>query len=225
MVGRMAGNREKIIEGARQLMNREGVSATGTTRIAEALGVSPGNLYYHFKSREEIVAEIYARFEAGFRESLIAGLDRGITPERFAAFYINAVDFAWTYRFFFAGQTDLLAADPALARRHRAFQTWSLEALEDIVSMLAKQGTAQLPRGRAEAARLRASIALNTWLTWSGWISFLKVEKPEGALVRGDMARGALQIFDVFAPWLDPAFEQAARKLLVRELTREEAVA
>jgi AcrR family transcriptional regulator len=221
----MAGNREKIIEGARQLMNRDGVSATGTTRIAEALGISPGNLYYHFKSREEIVAEIYGRFEAAFRESLVNGIDGGISAERFAAFYINAMEFAWTYRFFFAGQTDLLAADDDLARRHRAFQAWSLEALENIVSVLAAQGTARLPEDTGEARRLRTSIALNTWLIWSGWISFLKVEMSERLMVRGDMARGAMQIFDVFAPWLDPAFEGAARRVLTRELSRMDAVA
>ncbi|MEQ8746674.1 TetR/AcrR family transcriptional regulator [Pyruvatibacter sp.] len=221
----MAGNREKIIEGARQLMNREGTSASGTTRIADALGISPGNLYYHFKSREEIVAQIYARFERAFRDSLVSGIEQGITPVRFAAFYINAMQFAWEYRFFFASQTDLLSADENLAVRHHDLQTWSLAALENIVVVLEKQGTAALPKGRGEAARLRKSIALNTWLLWSTWISFLKVEKPESQLVRGDMARGAMQMFDVFGPWLDAAFEKAAREALTKELDRAEAVA
>lgn len=221
----MAGNREKIVEGARRLMNREGTSATGTTRIAEALSVSPGNLYYHFKSRAEIVAEIYCRFENRFRESLVAGIDDGITPQRFAAFYINAMDIAWTYRFFLASQTDLLSADEKLAARHKAFQAWSLAALESIVVVLEKQGTAMLPEARGEAARLRTSIALNTWLLWSAWISFLKVEKAESQLVHGDMARGAIQMFDLFSPWLDPVFEKAARKALTKELSRMEAVA
>jgi|GEM_PF-1115634 len=221
----MAGNREKIIEGARRLMNREGSSATGTTRMAEALEISPGNLYYHFKSREEIVARIYERLEATFREGLVAGTGDGITPERFADFYIVAIGIAWDYRFFFASQTDLLAADDALARRHRELQAWSLNALEEIVALLEKQGTALLPKARGEAARLRKSIALNTWLLWISWISFVKVEKAESDLVRGDMARGAVQMFDLFSPWLDTEFEKAARKILNSELERMDAVA
>lgn len=220
----MAGNREKIIEGARQLMNREGTSATGTTRIAEALSISPGNLYYHFKSREEIVAEIYGRFEHAFRDSLVRDIDQ-ISPERFAAFYLNAMEIAWAYRFFFASQTDLLTADENLAARHKEFQTWSLEALEAIVVVLEKQGTALLPKARGQAARLRKSIALNTWLLWSAWISFRIVEKAESELVRDDMARGAVQMFDLFSPWLDPEFEAKARKTLTKELDRVEAVA
>lgn len=220
----MAGNREKIIEGARQLMNREGTSATGTTRIAEALSISPGNLYYHFKSREEIVAEIYERFETAFRDSLVRDIDH-ISPERFAAFYLNAMEIAWAYRFFFASQTDLLTADEALAARYKDFQAWSLDALEAIVVVLEKQGTALLPKARGEAARLRKSIALNTWLLWSAWISFRKVEKAESELVRDDMARGAVQMFDLFSPWLDPKFEKAARRTLTNELDRVEAVA
>ncbi len=220
----MAGNREKIIEGARQLMNREGTSATGTTRIAEALSISPGNLYYHFKSREEIVAEIYERFEAAFRDSLVRDIDQ-ISPERFAAFYLNAMEIAWAYRFFFASQTDLLAADEGLAAKYKTFQAWSLAALEAIVVVLEKQGTALLPRSRGEAARLRKSIALNTWLLWSAWISFRKVEKAESELVRDDMARGAIQMFDLFSPWLDSDFERKARKALNKELSRVESVA
>jgi len=220
----MAGNREKIIEGARQLMNREGTSATGTTRIAEALSISPGNLYYHFKSREEIVAEIYERFETAFRDSLVRDIDH-ISPERFAAFYLNAMEIAWAYRFFFASQTDLLTADEKLATRYKEFQNWSLAALEAIVVVLEKQGTALLPKARGEAARLRKSIALNTWLLWSAWISFRKVEKAESELVRDDMARGAVQMFDLFSPWLDPKFEKAARRTLTNELDRVEAVA
>ncbi len=220
----MAGNREKIIEGARQLMNREGTSATGTTRIAEALSISPGNLYYHFKSREEIVAEIYERFETAFRDSLVRDIDH-ISPERFAAFYLNAMEIAWAYRFFFASQTDLLTADEKLAARYKEFQSWSLAALEAIVVVLENQGTALLPKARAQAARLRKSIALNTWLLWSAWISFRKVEKAESELVRDDMARGAVQMFDLFSPWLDPDFESKARKALTKELDRVEAVA
>ncbi len=220
----MAGNREKIIEGARQLMNREGTSATGTTRIAEALSISPGNLYYHFKSREEIVAEIYERFETAFRDSLVRDIDQ-IPPERFAAFYLNAMEIAWAYRFFFASQTDLLTADEDLAAKYKTFQAWSLAALGAIVVVLEKQGTALLPKARSETARLRKSIALNTWLLWSAWISFRKVEKAESELVRDDMARGAIQMFDLFSPWLDADFEKKARKALNKELSRVEAVA
>ena len=80
-------------------------------------------------------------------------------------------------------------ADETLAARHHAVQTWSLSALENIVTVLDAQGPAPLPKARGEAARLRKSIALNIWLLWSARISFLKVEKTESQLVRGNTAR------------------------------------
>ena len=43
--------------------------------------------------------------------------------------------------------------------------------------------------------------------------------------MRGDMARGAIQMFDLFSPWLDADFEKKARKALNKELSRVEAVA
>ncbi len=49
--------REKILDTALTLFNNEGTAAVSTNHIAEAAGISPGNLYYHFKNKEEIIRE------------------------------------------------------------------------------------------------------------------------------------------------------------------------
>ena len=54
------GNRERIVDAVVELMNRSG-SVVGTTQLAAHLSISPGNLYYHFRNREEILAEVLAR--------------------------------------------------------------------------------------------------------------------------------------------------------------------
>ena len=48
-----------ITESAISLFNAETVAAVSTNHIAEAAGISPGNLYYHFGNREEIVRAIF----------------------------------------------------------------------------------------------------------------------------------------------------------------------
>jgi AcrR family transcriptional regulator len=208
-------NRDRILELALRLMNEEGAEAAGTTRIAAELGISPGNLYYHFENREEIVRVLFDALEAEFRATLVDDAEPPLSPARFADFYLRSFDLAWRYRFFFGGLLGLLRRDDVLAVRYRALQDWALVELEKIASQLVKDGSMARPRGR-DGLR---SVALNTWLIWMNWIRFLQISGKD-VIEREDMVAGVGQLFDVLAPYLDESFERAARRVLARELAR-----
>jgi AcrR family transcriptional regulator len=50
--------RQKILETAKELFNQHGYNAVSTRDIAEAVGISKGNLTYYFQKKEEIVEAI-----------------------------------------------------------------------------------------------------------------------------------------------------------------------
>src|SRR5215469_196209 len=56
--------KERIIEMAIRLFNEQGTAAISTNHIAQALSMSPGNLYYHFRNKEEILRAILERMIA-----------------------------------------------------------------------------------------------------------------------------------------------------------------
>lgn len=58
----MATTKEKIIETSINLFNEKGCLNTSTRHIADELGISVGNLYYHFKNKEEILIEIFINY-------------------------------------------------------------------------------------------------------------------------------------------------------------------
>lgn len=59
----MRGNetREAIVAVADDLFYRQGFDVTGFTAIAEAVGISRGNFYYHFRTKDEILDAVIAR--------------------------------------------------------------------------------------------------------------------------------------------------------------------
>ena len=73
------GKRERLVASATELLHRQGVQATTLAEIADAADVPPGNVYYYFKTRDDLVhAVIDARAEQIRR--LLASLERRSSP-------------------------------------------------------------------------------------------------------------------------------------------------
>ena len=54
--------KNKIIETSVKLFNEKGCLNTSTRHIAQELNISVGNLYYHYKNKEEILIEIFLQY-------------------------------------------------------------------------------------------------------------------------------------------------------------------
>lgn len=57
----MANTHDMILRTALELFNTQGSRTVTTNHIAKGCGISPGNLYYHFKNKEEIIRALYTR--------------------------------------------------------------------------------------------------------------------------------------------------------------------
>jgi TetR/AcrR family transcriptional repressor of nem operon len=74
------GKRERLIDGARQALHTQGVESTTLADIATAADVPVGNVYYYFKTKDDLVqAAITAQAEE--ISSTLAGLERHRTPK------------------------------------------------------------------------------------------------------------------------------------------------
>lgn len=54
--------RDKIVYAALELFNEHGERSITTNHIAEYIEISPGNLYYHFRNKQEIVRDIFTLY-------------------------------------------------------------------------------------------------------------------------------------------------------------------
>jgi AcrR family transcriptional regulator len=70
--GRRLGKRERLVAAATQLLHQHGIERTTLVEIAEAAGVPPGNVYYYFKTKDEIIAAVIEAHAQRIRATLAA---------------------------------------------------------------------------------------------------------------------------------------------------------
>ena len=124
--------RERIIQGSLELFNAQGERSVTTNHIAAHLGISPGNLYYYFRNKQAIIAELFSEYEGRVDLFLRPPAGRALTVSD-KTFYLEALLAAmWHYRFLHRDLEHLLEADPELAQRYQLFARRCLVAATGI---------------------------------------------------------------------------------------------
>lgn len=108
--------KEKILIHAGELFNRQGVGPVTTNHIAKAMNISPGNLYFHYNNKEEIVLELFKRMCKETYKIWRPGQIRSMTPMQFID---ENFDLYWKYRFFHREMYALRRKDILLAQMWR----------------------------------------------------------------------------------------------------------
>jgi TetR/AcrR family transcriptional regulator, transcriptional repressor for nem operon len=96
--GARAGKRERLVAAACQVLHEQGVERTTLADIAQAAGVPVGNVYYYFKTKDQLVESAIKAHGEQLRTTL-AALDRRRTPQD----RLKGIIHEWT------GQRELVA--------------------------------------------------------------------------------------------------------------------
>jgi len=206
--------RERIVETALRLFNELGEPNVTTTAVADEMNISPGNLYYHFGSKDEIVNEIFAAFEREIRDTLAAPTRRAPTVEDAWLFLHLVFELVWKYRFLYRDLNDLLS-------RNRLVETH----MKDIVAHSVRVA-AQLCRGMVAAGEMQATpaeidaLSANMVVVATYWLSYEFVRDPRRAPDANALARGAYHVMAMVAPYLAGQSRALFEQLAVQYLDR-----
>jgi TetR/AcrR family transcriptional regulator, transcriptional repressor for nem operon len=74
------GKRDRLVVAAGRLLHEQGVERTTLADIAQAADVPVGNIYYYFKTKDELVGAVVAAYTSDLRARL-ASFDRHRTPK------------------------------------------------------------------------------------------------------------------------------------------------
>ncbi|MFP5519568.1 MAG: TetR/AcrR family transcriptional regulator [Bdellovibrionia bacterium] len=108
--------KEKILLTSVDLFNRSGVNAITTNHIAKAMSISPGNLYFHYDNKEEILVELFKRMA---KETYAIWSPKKVKTTNPLKFIDENFEVYWKYRFFHREMYALRRKDPKLAKMWR----------------------------------------------------------------------------------------------------------
>jgi AcrR family transcriptional regulator len=205
--------RERVLDTSLRLFNEQGVQHVTTNHIAEEAGISPGNLYYHFRHKEDIVVALYRRYEIKAASVMNVPDASQVSIDDLWLLVHMAFEVIQEYSFLFRDLSDLNAAFPALRQRFVANIEHSIERTEAYLMELASDG--QLDATTMEVK----ALALNMVLVSTYWLALQGVRNDKDGSLRArdeDLPRGVYQVLSLVTPYL----EGPARLSMRREARR-----
>jgi AcrR family transcriptional regulator len=192
---------ERILEVTLELFNRFGEPNVSTTLISAELGISPGNLYYHYPAKDELINTLFDRYERALGELLQAA--DGVENVEDAWFFFHSLfELIWQYRFLYRDLNDLLSKNRRLETHFQFVLKNKDRAVRAVLDGLSRGGAVRITG--VEAAPV--STAMVVVLTY--WLSYEYVREPRRALeaesAAVSLARGAYHVLSLLMPFLDP---------------------
>jgi AcrR family transcriptional regulator len=188
--------RERILETSLALFNDFGEPNVTTTVISDEMEISPGNLYYHFRSKDEIVNTLFGEFEREVGDVLAAPRARSANVEDIWLFLHVLFEAMWRYRFLYRDLNDLLSRNRLLELHMQRLLGEKVRTARALCEALVAAGA--MRAGRAEIP----ALAVNMVVVATYWLSFEYVRDPRHPHEEATLARGAYQVMALVAPFL-----------------------
>jgi AcrR family transcriptional regulator len=206
--------RERILEASLRLFNDFGEPNVTTAVIADELNISPGNLYYHFHSKDEIVNALFGDFEREIVETLAAPARRAPNVEDMWLFLHVLFEEIWRYRFLYRDLDDLLSRNRLLETHFKQILAHKVRTATELCEGLVATGEMQASPGEIQA------LATNMACLATYWLPFEYARDPRRRDAGSGLGRGVYQVMSMLAPFLQGGSRQLLQQLSKEYLTQ-----
>ena len=192
--------KDRILHTSLALFNEEGEAPTTTIDIANEMDISPGNLYYHFKGKDQIIAELFEQYEHAISHTLTAPLeqplskDRGSTEDNWYYLYV-VIEEMYQYRFLYHNLDNILQRYPDIKRRFKRLIQLKRAALFAICQTLLQQDVIDARDQQLLGLADNMTLNLTFWLSYE---SLLHDNRDSQITIH----QGVLQLLTMVAPYL-----------------------
>ena len=193
---------ERILEVTLELFNRFGEPNVSTTLISAELHISPGNLYYHYPAKDELINSLFDRYERALNELLPAAENVDNVEDAWLFFHM-LFELIWNYRFLYRDLNDLLSKNRRLETHFQFVLKNKGKAVMSLLDGLERGGAVKIERSELEPVATAMVVVLTYWLSYEYVRDPRRALEPESAAVA--LNRGAFHVLSLLLPHLDPA--------------------
>jgi AcrR family transcriptional regulator len=192
--------RDRILVTTLALFNEEGEANTTTIDIANELDISPGNLYYHFKGKDEIIGELFQQYELALSDTLTAPIEQPLSSDRSNVednwYYLYVVlEEMYNYRFFHHNLDDIRQRYPDIHKGFKRLIQLKRAALFAICQTLLQQAVIETEEQQLLGLVDNMTLALTFWFNYD---QLLHGTRPPQVTIH----QGVLQLMTMVAPYL-----------------------
>lgn len=190
---------ERILEAARALYNRFGEPHVATAAIAQELGISPGNLHYHYPAKQDLLERLAAEHAQALAELLAAAPAVQTLDDAWLYFQLQ-LELAARYHFLFRDLDELISRHRALEQGLPALLQRQQDAADALLDGLATG------EGLDAAGARACGLPRHLVLVQTAWFAVAYARAPRQALEDGHRAatlhEGVCALLGLLAPWL-----------------------
>lgn len=189
--------RQRILDASLSMFNAQGEPNVTTNHIADELEISPGNLYYHFRNKDDIIEQLFAGYEARMDAALAAPEGRLPGLEDVWLQLHLVFECIWDYRFLYRDLVDILTRNRRLRMRFARILKRADERSRDVMRGLLQAGIMRASRAELDAAATNILVIATFWLNYAA----ARGEHDERKSIRD----GIVQVMLSIAPFLRDA--------------------
>ncbi len=189
--------RQRILDTSLSMFNLQGEPNVTTNHIADELEISPGNLYYHFRNKDDIIEQLFQRYEERMDTALVSPEGRLRDLEDIWLQLHLVFECIWEYRFLYRDLVDILSRNRRLRLRFARILKRAAEGASTGMRGLVQAGVMRASAAEVEATATNILVIATFWMNYAS----VRGDKDENEAIRG----GIVQVMMLLSPLLRDA--------------------
>lgn len=188
--------RDRILLTSLELFNLCGEPNTTTIDIANEMDISPGNLYYHFRNKDEIITELFALYEAAMNEVLDPPKETALEMLDYWMYVHLVFEKIWEFRFLYRDLVSILERNERLQKRFNRIVDKMHEAWRAVFNSMREQSQLTVTDDNID------DVVTSAVITATYWLSFQQIRSMGSNQGETNLGLGVYQVMSLISPYL-----------------------
>lgn len=189
--------KELILSTSLSLFNELGEPNVTTNHIADEADISPGNLYYHYHSKDDIVIELFKRFLTQFKPLTDVPDDLALEAEDLWFQLHLSFELKGQFRFLYRNLSDLTARIPDLDKAMRGLLMRERRAAISLLEGLQRNDAVEI------SPQEKLMLVDNILLSLTYWIPYADIFDPQGMDQGSAQIEAIARVLQMLIPYLN----------------------